>query len=192
MAGLLASSIASARRRFWPPESTRTSRSANSRHVHLLENARDRFFESLSTHAANAQLYRIGDAFPHREILVGDAELRHIADLRRREIVLNKVTSIPIDLAILGAVRDASDDLEQRALSTSRWPKNRRKMAAGECRGDIRNQRPQLAILFNGKGDIAELEHRRSLANAVITFNAKKRSRPTRLCTKGRLDLCSC
>jgi hypothetical protein len=29
--------------------------------------------------------------------------------------------------------------------------------------------------LFYEKGNIAELEHRRSVANAVITFNAKKR-----------------
>jgi hypothetical protein len=30
------------------------------------------------------------------------------------------------------------------------------------------------------KGDVAKLEHRRSLANAVITFNVKKRSRDFR------------
>ena len=43
---------------------------------------------------------------------MGDAELRHITDLRGREIVLDEVTPIPIDLALLGAVRDAGDDLE--------------------------------------------------------------------------------
>ena len=50
-------------------------------------------------------------------------------------------------------------------------------MTPRECCGDIRDQRLRLAIMFDRKGDIAKLEHRRSLANAVITFNAKKRSR---------------
>ena len=66
-----------------------------------------------------AQSNSAGHAFFHREQLMGDAELGHIAELGRVQIaVFSKIPALPEDGTVV-LFLEAGDDLHQRRLSAA-------------------------------------------------------------------------
>ena len=143
------------------------------RHIHFIQEADGGLFKSIAAHPSDPQLDGIRDALPHSQVFVGYAKLRHIADLGRRKIMMNKVASVPIDLSLFFPVSDARDHFEKRAFAAARRTQNCREVPARKNRGHRGQQRLDLCVLPNGEGDVAELQHVGKVANAAASYNAK-------------------
>ena len=136
----------------------------------------DARIEFLPALPGDAQSHRALDALLHREQLVRDAELRHVADFVRIEIaVRHHVAALPVNLA--GAVfLDARDNLQQRALAAAGRPDDRRKMPVREVYGNLHEEELLLVTGLDGKRDVFEFEHGRGWGGGVLSW--KNRALP--------------
>ena len=106
-------------------------------HPHLAKQAGDHFLTGIAGETRNAETGRVVDALLDREFLVGDAELRHVADLGGLEILLGEVASVPENGPLLVAGGDPGDHLEQGALAATRGADDRDKLSARELGRDV-------------------------------------------------------
>ena len=84
-----------------------------------------------------AQRHRAGNAFLHGQEIVGDAELRHIAQIPGMQILLlAQIATVPQQLA-LGLFQDAGDDFQQRRFTTAGRPDDGHQMRGRNGEGNL-------------------------------------------------------
>ena len=110
-------------------------------HPHLFEHVVHRILERPRAHAPHPEPHRVGHAFADAQLLVRDAELRHVADLRRGKILLRHIPPVPEYRAFLLAWRDPGDDLEHRAFPAARRADDRPEVALRKGNRDIGEER---------------------------------------------------
>ena len=99
-------------------------------------------------------------ALPDRQQIVGDAELRHVADLARLQVLLGKVLPLPMNLT-RRRLHEPGDHLQQRALSATGRAKNRREMPpGGKARAQIRKEERRFFTVAELEREILKVEHR--------------------------------
>ena len=120
------------------------------------EHAVDPRVEFFGVPRAHAQTSGGLDGFIDGERVVGDRELWHIADFRRRKIlVLRKIAAIPEQCAI--RLRDEPcNRLEQRGFPATGRSDNRHEMPFGHADANFMEQRKILTVLADVKCDVLE------------------------------------
>ncbi len=149
--GLLASSMARARRRFCPPERTLTSRVENSV-MFTSSSTRATASSRASPCMPRAQLNGIGHALAHGELFVGDAELRGIADLRARKSFSMTFSPLPVDFSSSSPWAMPVMTFSSVLLPHPDGPMIGAEMAAWESGGNVGQERSYLTAVSDEEG----------------------------------------
>ena len=130
---------------------------------HIVENPIHALLALVGIEPAHAQAQRTFHALPDGQQIVGDAELRDVADLVRGHVaILGKVPPVPLDVPH-GGFAEAADDLEQRALSAAGRPDHGGEVLLRKADRNLREQQRILGVGAELEGDLLEFEHARTV-----------------------------
>ena len=101
------------------------------------EDVVDELMKGFTVSGLCAESDRALDVLLHGECLIGDAELRHVADFGMFEIpLLGKIPFVPENVPG-GFLIDPGDQLQQRRLAAAGWPDDGHKVAGGNPEIDL-------------------------------------------------------
>ena len=99
------------------------------------------------------------DRLVHRQRIIGDGELRDVADFRGIQVAfLREVPAFPHQRPARLRVQ-AGDGLEQRGLAAARRADDRHEVTARDREVDLIDEVYGLAVFLNGEADVLEFEH---------------------------------
>ena len=99
------------------------------------------------------------DALVDGEVVVGDAELGDVTDLRGFEIAfLGEVAPLPEDVAVRFLV-ESGDDLEEGRFPAAGRADDGHEVPGGDLDGRLVDEVEILAVLGDGERDVVEFEH---------------------------------
>lgn len=104
--------------------------------------------------AAHAEPGGRAEVFSYREPGVRDAELRDVAELGGREVLLVQIVALPEDLA-LGGLDQSRDGAQQRGFPATRGADDGAEVGVGKCGGDALKQ----GMAFGGHRHIEQFKH---------------------------------
>jgi hypothetical protein len=128
-------------------------------HTNLSKQTGYHFISLFSPQSADTQSSGIFNTLPHRQILIGDAELRDIAEFRWVEILISQIPAIPMDGSLFLTGGDPGDHFQKSAFTATGRADHGNELPTFKRGGDLRKKSRRVLFRAESQGQLIQGEH---------------------------------